>query len=115
MTVLSCRVTFDLWEAVYRVQVQRGPAESAHVVRDLGGVRRHCLQAKDMAVGTAANYRRRAGQTVYFAVLTELNPMNRETVKRIRRWLTKPGGGKMQGDAFFGSFVSVFVGQGIEE
>ena len=42
-------------------------------------------------------------------MIVELNPMSQDTVQRIRRWLAQPNGNQLDGNAFFGSFVSIFV------
>jgi hypothetical protein len=42
-------------------------------------------------------------------MVIELNPVSRETLAEVRRWLSQgTGGGLDRGGAFFGSFVSVF-------
>lgn len=44
------------------------------------------------------------------AMQVELNPVSKETLAEVRRWLSQgTGGGLDRGGAFFGSFVSVFV------
>jgi len=44
------------------------------------------------------------------AMEVELNPVSKETLAEVRRWLSQgTGGGLDRGGAFFGSFVSVFV------
>jgi hypothetical protein len=37
--------------------------------------------------------------------------MSRDAVQRIRRWLARPAGNELNGSAFFGTFVSIFVGR----
>ena len=105
----SCRVVYDLWEEVFRVQVQTATSDRSESAPSVDGVVRRCLTVANVAVGTAAQYATRRGARVYFAALIELNPMSPDTVQRIRRWLARPGGGRLEGDAFFGSFVSLFV------
>jgi hypothetical protein len=109
LTALSCRVVYDLWEGVYRVQQQTEQSDRSQTVPDVGGVVRACLDVRSVALGDPETYARLHGQRVYFAVLIELNPLSPDTVQRIRRWLSKSGGGQLRGDAFFGSFVSIFV------
>jgi hypothetical protein len=102
----SCRVVYDLWEEVYRVEVQDSEVDTTVRTRDLTRVLRRCLTGQRMPVGVAGDYS--AASNVYFAVLIELNPMSPDTVHRMRRWLS--GGGR---EAFFGSFVSLFVNRRI--
>ena len=109
----SCRVVYDLWEEVYRVQVQTATSDRSERATNVDGVVRRCLTATDVPVGAAEQYAARRGTRVYFAALIEVNPMSPDTVQRIRRWLARPGGGRLEGDAFFGSFVSLFVNRRI--
>jgi hypothetical protein len=109
VTVLSCRVVYDLWEGVYRVQEQTASADRSRTVPDLKAVVQTCLNVRVMALGDDATFTRHRGKPIYFGALVELNPLSPDTVQRIRRWLSKSGGGQLRGDAFFGSFVSIFV------
>jgi hypothetical protein len=108
-TALSCRVVYDLWEGLYRVQVQTEQSDRSAAVADLRAVMRTCLDVRSLSLGSTERFARYRGKRVYFAALLELNPLSRDTVQRIRRWLSKSGDGQLRGDAFFGSFVSIFV------
>lgn len=106
----SCRVVYDLWEEVYRVQVQNAAAQGSEAVTTLAAVAQRCLVVRGLSPGLDSEWSARRGHHVYFAAIVELNPMSADTVERIRRWLARPqGGGRVEPDAFFGSFVSVFV------
>lgn len=107
--VRSCRVVFDLWEEAYRVHVEEAGAPRAVVVRSLEEVLSRCIVVRNTSIGRGRNYNRVGGSNVYFAVLVEFNPISDATVKRIRRWLSRPAGAASGNDAFFGSFVSLFV------
>lgn len=55
-------------------------------------------------------------QIYLLAMQVELNPVSKETLAEVRRWLSQgTGGGLDRGGAFFGSFVSVFVNPKIAE
>jgi hypothetical protein len=55
-------------------------------------------------------------QVFLLAIVVELNPVSKETLAEVRRWVSQsPGGGIDRGGAFFGSFVSVFVNPKIPE
>lgn len=109
----SCRVAYDLWEEVYRVQVQDSRTDHVESFGTIDAVLERCLIARHVRVGTAADYGALAGDSIYFAVLLEVNPISPDTVHRLRRWLSRPAGGGREGDAFFGSFVSLFVNRRI--
>jgi hypothetical protein len=108
-TALSCRVVYDLWDGVYRVQVQTDSSDRAVTAPDLASVARLCLDVRAVALADADAFALLHGRRIYFAALIELNPLSPDTVQRIRRWLSKSGNGQLRGDAFFGSFVSIFV------
>jgi hypothetical protein len=115
LSVRSCRVVYDLWEDVYRVQLQTERRSGSQVFRDIDKVRRHCLQVKDQPLGSAADFRRHRGRRIYFAAIIEINPLSDKTVERIRRWLARPTSrdSLTTREAFFGSFVSIFVNRQI--
>lgn len=108
ITAASCRVVYDLWEAVYRVEEQTPVIDRARTTRDPSEALSACLEPKTLAVGDRAAFAKLTGARVYFGVIVELNPLSADTVQRIRRWLSRAGR-ELGGDAFFGSFVSIFV------
>ena len=109
VSVVSCRVVYDLWEGVYRVEEQTASDDRSRTVPDLKGVVQSCLNVRLMALGDGTIFGRHHGKRVYFGAIIELNPLSPDTVQRIRRWLSRSGAGQLRGDAFFGSFVSIFV------
>lgn len=111
VTALSCRVVYDLWDDVYRIERQTEKIDRTVSVKTLDGVIQQCLEVQGYAVGEPGSYARERGHGVYFGAVVELNPLSQETVQRIRRWLARPSGNELDGNAFFGSFVSIFVGR----
>ncbi|MEY4578961.1 MAG: hypothetical protein RL701_3664 [Pseudomonadota bacterium] len=111
VAAVSCRIIYDLWEGGYRVERQTEASDRTLSVKSLDGVIAQCLTFQNHTVGDVATYRRMHGSDVYFAVVTELNPLSRDAVQRIRRWLARPAGNELNGNAFFGTFVSIFVGR----
>jgi hypothetical protein len=107
--VLSCRVAYDLWENTYRIERQTETQDKTWTVKNLDAVGRLCLEAEKWPLGEAKSYVRVNGQRLYFAAVVEMNPLSQDTVARIRRWLARPSGTQLEGNAFFGSFVSIFV------
>jgi hypothetical protein len=83
-------------------------------VKSLDGVIAQCLAAQATPVGDASAYKKVRGGAVYFGVVIELNPLSQDAVQRIRRWLARPTGSELSGNAFFGSFVSIFVGRKLD-
>lgn len=115
-TYRSCRIVYDLWEELYRVEVQEPTVDRVESHASLDDVLRRCVVAHRMPVGRAEELRPLAGQSIYFGVLVELNPPSPDTVHNLRRWLARPAGGdRVGGTAFFGSFVSLFVNRQIAD
>jgi hypothetical protein len=114
VSAISCRVVYDLWEGVYRVERQTEKSDHTLTVKSLDGVIAQCLAAQATPIGDANAYKKVRGGTVYFGVVIELNPLSADAVQRIRRWLARPTGSELSGNAFFGSFVSIFVGRKLD-
>jgi len=106
--VSSCRVVYDLWEGAYRVERSTQTAANAHTATTIAQVAGLCLDHK-LTLGNVGAFESNRGKPIYFAVIVELNPLSPDTLRRIRRWLSRSGSGQLEGDAFFGSFVSIFV------
>jgi hypothetical protein len=111
LTALTCRIVYDLWDGTYRVERQTEKSDRTLSVKSIEGVVQQCLEIQGLSLGEAAAYQRERGRYVYFGVVVELNPLSQDTVQRIRRWLARPSGSELEGNAFFGSFVSIFVGR----
>jgi hypothetical protein len=111
VSALSCRVVYDLWDGVYRIERQTESSDRTLSVKNVEGVAGQCLAVQGVPLGDAAVFSRLRGKYVYFGVVVELNPISQDTVQRIRRWLARPSGSELNGNAFFGSFVSIFVGR----
>lgn len=105
----SCKIVFDLWQGVYRVEYEQlGLAPSAFAFRTRAEVIERCLVMRRFPVGVAEDVARK--QRIYIGSLIELNPLSTSTVARIRRWLARPRGEyNVESKSFFGSFVSLFV------
>ena len=108
----SCRVLYDLWEGTYRVQLDQPGRSIDLTLRTAREVVERCLRASHLPMAIDG-FQAVSDQRLYFSVTVELNPLSQATVKRIRRWLSRSGGSQLGGDAFFGSFVSIFVGREI--
>jgi hypothetical protein len=110
VSVLSCRVVYDLWEELFRIRLQSVQGSYDRIVPSTDAVARLCLNPRNISVGSANDYARSRNKALYFGVIIEFNPMSDRVVERIRRWIASSGGeGKLTGDGFFGSFVSIFV------
>ena len=105
-----CRVTYDLWDEVYRVHVTE-PGRDRDQAAVLDGVVRLCAEARDLPVARRGLLV--VGQSYFLGVVVDVNPVSPEIVDQMRRWMSRPTGSSGIGpsDALFGSFVQLFVRQ----
>jgi hypothetical protein len=107
-TALERSCVYDLWDEVYALQLadQNGKtnlrvkkhADALELLTDLSDVQ--------LAPLAALPY----DQVFQLAIETELNPVSKETLAEVRRWLSRGAGNDLDHNStFFGSFVSVFV------
>jgi hypothetical protein len=105
-----CRVTYDLWDEVYRVHVTE-PGRDRDQAAVLDGVVRLCAEARDLPIARRSLLA--PGQSYFLGVVVDVNPVSPEIVDQMRRWMSRPTGSAGIGpsDALFGSFVQLFVRQ----
>jgi hypothetical protein len=108
--IKTCRVIFDLWDEVYRIEIsQTGVSDLVTASPTLEGVLRRCTEADRLAVPGRTVLP--AGTSYYLAGAVEVNPVSPDMLERIKRWVSRPTGtsSTAPGDALFGSFVGLFV------
>ena len=105
----TCRITFDLWEEVYRLKISGPGGERDTAALNVDGVLRQCFEARKLQVTDRSLVT--AGKPHFLGVIVEVNPVNAQMVEQMRKWVTRPAGstGIGPGDALFGSFVGLFV------
>jgi hypothetical protein len=109
LTAKSCRIVYDLWDEVFRIQLVQPGGPTTAVAVNVEGVLRNCCEAKKLPLAERSQL---ADNTKYFvAALVEVNPVSQEMLDRIKRWVTRPTGSTAigPGDSLFGSFVGLFV------
>ncbi len=109
LTAKSCRVVYDLWDEVFRIQLVQPGGASTAVAVNVEGVLRNCCEARKLPLVDRALL---SSSLRYFvAALVEVNPVSQEMLDRIKRWVTRPNGSNAigPGDSLFGSFVGLFV------
>ena len=105
----SCRVVYDLWDEVFKIQLTQAGATSSAVAINVEGVLRNCAEARRLPLVERSALT--DGASYFVAALVEVNPMSQEMLDRIRKWVTRPSGTSAigPGDSLFGSFVGLFV------
>jgi hypothetical protein len=113
MRMRTCKVLYDVWEEHYIVTVStEGSKKTKKVgskieaVKLCGSLKKLPFPVKDVPDGV---YR--------FAAVVDLNPLSKEVLEAMRKWLKRPLGdtGHLNpADSFFGSFIAIFVNEKIE-
>jgi hypothetical protein len=115
-TVQTCRVTWHVWEEMYRVEITR--SNSATVRRDwtptVAGVTRRCAQADGLLIADRAQLG--PNQPLFIRGKLQINPISPEVYSKIRRWISRPARTRTvtAGSALFSTFTGLFM-QRIED
>jgi hypothetical protein len=109
LTAKSCRIVYDLWDEVFRIELTQPGGSSSAVAVNVEGVLRNCGEVKKMPLVDGGLLS--ASVRYFVAVLVEVNPVSAEMLDRIKKWVTRPSGSTAigPGDSLFGSFVGLFV------
>lgn len=112
LAVRTCRVTYDLWDEVYRIRVtEPGRSERDTAAVNVEGVLRMCTEARDLPVVDRSLLT--AGAPHYLAAIVDVNPISPQMLEQMKRWMSRPTGSTGIGpsDALFGSFAGLFLRQ----
>lgn len=109
VTAKTCRVLYDLWDEVFQLTISTpGSSDKPDVALNLEGVLRKCAEARDLSISAQQPYPK---EHLYFAAIAEVNPVSKEMMAEVRRWVSRPSAASQAslGGALFGSFVGLFV------
>ncbi|CAN5348119.1 hypothetical protein BH09MYX1_BH09MYX1_58040 [soil metagenome] len=111
LAVRSCRVTYDLWDEIYRIKITGPGGDRDAAAINADGVLRQCAEIKDFPVVDRALLK--SGTTYFLGVIVDVNPVSPQMLEQMRRWVSRPTGSTNIGpsDALFGSFVGLFIRQ----
>ncbi len=108
---LSCKVTWHVWEEMYRVEVNRSSVATTqrHWTPTLEGVLRRCAEVSDLVLADTQELPR--GVPVYFEGTIRINPLDEELMNRLRQWVTRPSRSTTAapGSALFSTFTGLFM------
>ena len=108
-------VIYDVWDEVYSVQLDEPAGRKTLKSKSRAEAFKQLIAIQDLPVArldALLPY----GKIFVLRMVIELNPVSKETLAEVRRWLSRGnGGGLERGGAFFGSFVSVFYNPKIAE
>ncbi|MBL0214336.1 MAG: hypothetical protein IPQ07_10655 [Myxococcales bacterium] len=112
--LIQRQVLYNLWDEVYELKFDESAGRKVVKEKRKAEALRRITSLDDLAVAPLASLP--YDQIYLLAMEVELNPVSKETLAQVRRWLSQgTGGGLDRGGAFFGSFVSVFVNPKIAE
>src|SRR5690606_16003146 len=111
LSIKTCRVVYDLWDEVFRIELHQAGHKRTTAAVNVEGVLRQCTETKRLPLATVKSLE--AKQAYFVGVLVEVNPLSKEMLERIKRWVSRPkGAGAVgPGDSLFGSFVGLFITQ----
>ncbi len=108
--LLQRQVTYEPWDEIFYLNIDGKKIKEKRKADAL----KRLTAMDDLTVARLSQLP--FDQIFLLAMQVELNPVSKETLAEVRRWLSQGnGGGLDRGGAFFGSFVSVFVNPKIPE
>jgi len=100
-------VVYDVWDEIYTLRLDQPGGRKTLKVKYRAEALKWLTAIEDLPVAKLGVLP--IDQVFVLKMVVELNPVSRETLAEVRRWLSQGnGGGLDRGGAFFGSFVSVF-------
>ncbi|MGE0868854.1 MAG: hypothetical protein AB7P03_09835 [Kofleriaceae bacterium] len=110
--LLHRQVRYDLWDDVYVLEFDDPGGRRTVREKRQPTALTMLTEIIDLPVAALADipYGSATENLYAVAIEVELNPVSKETLAEVRKWLSRGnGGGLERGGAFFGSFVSAFV------
>jgi hypothetical protein len=102
-------VLYEVWDEDYVLRLDEPGGPKTIKVKYRAEALKLLTSIDDLPIAQLSQVPR-DGSMYMLAMEVELNPVSKETLAEVRRWLSQgTGGGLDRGGAFFGSFVSVFV------
>jgi hypothetical protein len=110
-TLQNCKITWHVWEEMYRVEVNR--PEQPAVVRQwsptLNGVLRRCAQTEHLLVAHSGQVEDDRPLVLKGKVL--VNPISPELLQKIQSWISRPSNtaAASPGSILFSTFTGLFM------
>lgn len=112
--LLQRSVVYDVWDEIYTLRLDQPSGRKILKVKQRAEALKWLTALDDVPIAPLAVLP--PEQVFVLKLVAELNPVSKETLAEVRRWLSQgQGGGLDRGGAFFGSFVSVFYNPKIAE
>ncbi len=107
-------VVYDLWDEQYVIKIEGQGGKRMRKVKYRAEALKILTAIDDFPIAKLSDIP--YDGIFYLGITVQLNPVSKETLAEVRRWISQgTGGGLDRGGVFFGSFVSVFVNPKIAE
>jgi hypothetical protein len=108
-TVQSCKITWLVWDEVYRLEMTGPEGTRTTASGTLEGVLRRCAEVKRLLVATSRELA--VGIAVSLRARLQVNPVSPEVLEKIKMWVSRPArtGTAAPGDALFSTFTGLFM------
>ncbi|HEX2735924.1 MAG TPA: DUF4390 domain-containing protein [Polyangiaceae bacterium] len=110
-TFQTCRITWHVWEEMYRVEITRAnqPKGTKHWTPSLSGVLRRCAEANNLLVADSGQVS--PGKSLYLRATVRVNPVSEELLSKLQRWVSRPSPTTTAapGSALFSTFTGLFM------
>jgi hypothetical protein len=109
-TLQNCRITWHVWEEMYRVEVNRPDQPTQRQWSPtLNGVLRRCAQTERLPVAQANQLPAERSLTLKIKVL--VNPISPELLEKIQSWISRPANTATAspGSILFSTFTGLFL------
>jgi hypothetical protein len=111
LALATVRIVYDLWDGQYLVQIDDGRGRSQYLEPTLADALRRATTLRDFPVAPLVAVP--VGEVHFVGVIVEANPVSRELLAEVRRWLAReadrPRATSDSSSSIVGSFISVFV------
>jgi hypothetical protein len=108
-TVQSCKITWLVWDEVYRLEMTGPEGSRTSASPTLEGVLRRCAEVKRLLVATSRELA--VGIAVSLRARLQVNPVSPDVLDKIKMWVSRPArtGTAAPGDALFSTFTGLFM------
>jgi len=106
-TASTCEIMWDLWDEVFHVELVERGVPTIRNVATFAEVEGLCASLRAVPVARRTAFR--PGRDYRISARIDVNPLSRESVRRIKRWLNNPDPGSGAESGIFGSVSSLFA------
>jgi hypothetical protein len=110
-TLQNCKITWHVWEEMYRVEVNRPDQQAVlrHWSPTLNGVLRRCAQTERLLIAQQGQVQDNQPLILRGKVL--VNPVSPELLQKIQSWISRPSNtaAASPGSILFSTFTGLFM------